>query len=180
MRLGVAEAGAEATADPAVPSNRAEEEPDVTPQVLDKASKLLKPLLRDPSQAPDTAAKLVAVIETLKAPLPHPRILSGYEDVIAGSAREILDMARDEQRHRHRMENRVTAYPYFGMRLGGLSLLCCIAGAVFLAARGYGENIGLALIGPPMLTGVGWFINAKLVSLTRLPRTDSATPLPEE
>jgi len=133
------------------------------PEDLHKASELLKPLLRDPNQAPTTGAKLVAVMKTHKGPMPHPRTLGGYEDVIPGAAREILEMAKAEQRHRHKIENRETAYPYFGMGLGATCLLPCIAGAVFVASNAYTESIGLALIGGPVLTGTGWFINSGMI-----------------
>ncbi len=48
------------------------------------------------------------------------------------------------------------------MGLGGACLLLCIAGAIFLAAHSYSEKIGLVLIGAPILTGIGWFINARV------------------
>jgi len=164
MPIGLDDEGAEpARIDtPDFTSQRAVEAHSGKPEALDKASELLKPLLRDPTQAPKTAAQLVAVMETHKGPLPHPRILNGYEDIIPGAAREILEMAKREQRHRHRMENRETAYPYIGMGLGGVCLLACISGAVFLAENSYSEKIGLALIGAPVLTGIGWFINSRL------------------
>jgi uncharacterized membrane protein len=164
MPLGLAEENAEPSEkdNPAFTSQRAVETLHVKPEVVDKASELLKPLLRDPTQAPKTAAQLVAVLELHEGPLPHPRTLNGYEDIVPGAAREILEMAKREQRHRHRMENREAAYPYFGMGLGGLCLLSCITGAVFVAANAYSESIGLSLIGAPVLTGTGWFINARL------------------
>jgi uncharacterized membrane protein len=177
MLLGVADecADRDKSRDAAIASNPSADDPAPKPEVLDKASELLRPLLRDPSQAPKTAEKLVAVMETHTGPLPHPRILSLYQEVIPGAAREILDMAREEQRHRHRMENRETAYPYVGMGLGGLCLLSCIVGAVFVAVHAYSEKIGLALIGAPVLTGVGWFINARSASMSR-PLATNGTP----
>jgi hypothetical protein len=97
--------------DPDLPSQRAVGAPDGKAEVVDEASELLRPLLRDPAEAAKTAAELVAAIELHKGPLPHPRILSGYDEIVPGAARDILDMARLEQRHRHRMEDRQTAYP---------------------------------------------------------------------
>lgn len=164
MPLETSDAGGDPAANEGPPytSRSAMGAAQVTPEALDEASELLKPLLRNPAQAQGTAAKLVAGMETHAGPLPHPHILSGYEELIPGAARTILDMAREEQRHRHNMENRATAYPYFGMGLGALCLLSCIAGAVFLAVRAHGEPVGIALIGAPVLTGVGWFLNARL------------------
>jgi uncharacterized membrane protein len=36
--------------------------------------------------------------------MPHPRILGGYEEIIPGTAREILEMAKSEQKHRHKID----------------------------------------------------------------------------
>jgi uncharacterized membrane protein len=131
-------------------------------EVLDTASELLKPLLRNPNQAPETAKQLVAVMETHRGPLPHPRILSGYESILPGSAQEILEMAKNEQSHRHSMERRETTYPYFGMGLGAVALFVCIGSAVFLTVYTHNERVALALISVPVIAAIGWLVNARL------------------
>ncbi len=146
-------------------------------EVISQASELLRPFLRDPTKAPQAATQIMAVMESHKGPLPHPRILGGYDAVIPGAAREILDMAKAEQAHRHRMDNRETAYPYFGMAGGLLCLLSCIGGSIFIAAQALDASIALTLIGAPVLTGIGWLINSRLPAKTApVPQRDAGFP----
>jgi len=42
--------------------------------------------------------------EFFAGPLPPPRILKGYEEVLSGSADRIFRMAENEQSHRHALE----------------------------------------------------------------------------
>lgn len=44
--------------------------------------------------------------EHFSGPLPHPKILAGYENVIPGGADRILSMAELEAKHRHDMDNK--------------------------------------------------------------------------
>lgn len=50
--------------------------------------------------------KIFALIEKeeFKGPLPHPSILKRYEEIQPGFANEIMQMATNEQTHRHDME----------------------------------------------------------------------------
>ena len=45
--------------------------------------------------------------EEFKGPLPHPDILQQYEAVQPGFAKEIMQMAVNEQSHRHKMESMI-------------------------------------------------------------------------
>ncbi len=36
--------------------------------------------------------------------MPHPAVLEGYERVVPGAARRILDMAEADARHQHMLE----------------------------------------------------------------------------
>ena len=85
---------------------------------LRKAVEILRPLLRNPEQAAVAVQRVAAVTENFSGPMPHPRHLKGYEEIVPGSAREILDMAKAEQRHRHRMEWMEMVYPYLGLVAG--------------------------------------------------------------
>lgn len=136
--------------------------PSDGPRVVAKTSELLKPLLRDPAQAPVAAAAIVASIETHEGPLPHPRILVGYEDIVPGAARDILDMAKKEQGHRHRMELMESAYPYIALLSGSLALFGCLAGAVYLAATSASTQVPLALLGAPLIGAIGWLVRSRL------------------
>lgn len=39
-----------------------------------------------------------------QGPVPHPKILKEYEEILPGSAERMLSMAEKEQNHRHQME----------------------------------------------------------------------------
>ena len=45
--------------------------------------------------------------ESFSGPLPHPRILKGYDDINKGFAERVLKMAEDEQRHRHHYDEEI-------------------------------------------------------------------------
>lgn len=42
-------------------------------------------------------------------PLPHPDLLKQYDEAIPGLGKQIVQMARDEQEHRHSRENKETS-----------------------------------------------------------------------
>jgi uncharacterized membrane protein len=88
------------------------------PVVFDRAIEFLRPLLRDPSQAPEAAARIVAVAEMYIGPIPHPEDFKAYEDAVPGSGKEIILMARREQEHQHKSESLEMLYPYLGLICG--------------------------------------------------------------
>ena len=48
--------------------------------------------------------KLIQAISTTEqysGPIPHPKIISGYEEILPGAADRILSMAEKESQHRH-------------------------------------------------------------------------------
>lgn len=141
---------------------------------MDKAQEILEPFLRDPREAPTLAKRIL--LESYSGPIPHPKILRGIEDVVPGAARDIIEMAKKEQTHRHRTENWVTAFPYLGMVLGFSGLLASLIGAVYLGIRGH-EGLGAALVALPVLTAIGLLIKSRI---TRPPEVAagklSATP----
>ena len=145
-------------------------------EVISEASELLRPLLRNPAEAPAAANRIVAALEVHKGPLPHPRILKGYDEIVPGAAGDIIRMARDEQRHRHKMQNRETAYPYFGMLGGILCLLLCLGGAIFIAYLKLDYRLGVALIGAPVITAVALLIKSRIANDGDLFRDGERSP----
>ncbi|MDE8347220.1 MAG: DUF2335 domain-containing protein [Acidocella sp.] len=119
--------------------------------------------LKDEGRLPETAERAIvaALSETYAGPLPHPRHLKSYDDVVAGAARDILNMAISEQKHRHRLQLIEIAYPYLGWLAGFVGFLVCVAGAIYL---GLNRNtpVALGLIGVPSVGAIGWFIRARI------------------
>lgn len=138
-------------------------------EALEPAVEILRPLLRDPSQAPQAVAKMVTAVQMFRGPLPPPDVFRGYNEVVPGSGREILDMAKREQRHRHRMQILEIIYPYLGWLAGFVCFLSCLAGAVYLAMNDRPAVAGI-LLGVPCLGVISWFIRSRLAD------TGSASP----
>ena len=102
----------------------------------------------------------MAVAETHIGPLPHPQTFAAYESILPGSAREILEMAKAEQKHRHDMERLESRYPYFGLSTGAAALLACVTGSVYLGWHGE-RVVAIALVGAPVLAAIGWLVNGR-------------------
>ncbi len=43
---------------------------------------------------------------TFQGPIPHPQILQGFENIVPGAARELIDLAASESRHRREIETK--------------------------------------------------------------------------
>jgi uncharacterized membrane protein len=65
--------------------------------------------------------------------LPDPEVLEAYDYIVEGSARDILNMFKSEQEHRHQWENRSLKVHLFSTILGQV-LGFFIAIAIFVSA----------------------------------------------
>lgn len=148
--------------------------PSEEPDAIKEAISALRPLLRDPQQAPQAVTRIIEIAEEYSGPLPHPRHFEKYEAVLPGSAREILGMAKKEQAHRHRTQNLELSYPYVGMLLGFIAFLACIAAAVFLTIWGR-EGIAWAFVGVPVVGVISWFVNSRISLSNPAPPTQQNT-----
>jgi len=144
-----------------VPATLTENQDEPSPEAVGQAEELLRPLLRDPTQASQTVARIIAVSERFSGPIPHPRHFEAYEQSVPGSGREILEMAKKEQRHRHSSETLEIIYPYIGLGVGFLAFAGCIAGSIFLALHGH-DTVAALMLGVPVLGVIGWFINSRI------------------
>ena len=131
------------------------------PEILNSASEALRPFLRDANQAPTAALQVVSAIHLHRGPLPAPELLGGYDEILPGAAREIMDMALREQRHRHAIERAESRYPFVGMAAGFVAFLLCMAGAIYLGMIGQ-PIIAALLVGTPLVGAIGWFINGRV------------------
>ena len=103
--------------------------------------------------------------ESFSGPIPHPRIMAGYEQVLPGSADRILKMAERQQEHRFGLEKTSvesqqksnTRGQVFGFIL---SFLVIIGGIVLLL-------LGMPILGVCLMAGMicllaGLFIGGKI------------------
>lgn len=77
------------------------------------------------------------VMERYSGPLPHPKILSGYEQILPGTADRIVAMAEREQEHRHDMQNKMMKTESRDSALGVffafiLSIMCIVAAVIIV------------------------------------------------
>lgn len=103
--------------------------------------------------------------EFFSGPLPPPQIISGYEDVLSGSADRILQMTEEQARHRREMETkRIDAdirEALTGMRYALIiSVIIIVCGtAIILIRPSLGGYISGSLLN---LIGVASVVNAFL------------------
>lgn len=63
--------------------------------------------LLSPEERSTVVSRISVLQESFSGPMPHPNILKGYEEVLPGAAERILQMAENEQQHRHKQEDRI-------------------------------------------------------------------------
>lgn len=131
------------------------------PEFIGKAAEYLRPLLRNPEEAPKAAATVVATAEFYSGLLPHPRHLAEYDKLVPGAARDIMEMTKGEQRHRHRMQLLEMIYPYLGWFSGTIGLFLCLGLATYLTLHEH-ERVAYAMLGVTVLGVIGWFIQARI------------------
>lgn len=114
-------------------------------------------------QKPSTDAeqRAISISEQWAGPLPPPAALEHFERIAPGAAERLLQMAEQEQKHRHALEAaamqtqqetvRLTARDNIvGMVLGFLALAGSLAAAVWAAATGAPWQVALGFIGLPV------------------------------
>ena len=93
--------------------------------------------------------------------LPDPEILEAYNYIVDGSAQEIIQMFRDEQRHRHQWENRSLKVHLFSTILGQI-LGFLIAIAIFASATIIG------MYGDATVGAFVWVFGMAIVTMSAL------------
>lgn len=130
-----------------------------------KADLLVNEVVRNPDvlqrlmHTPEMAGVMMQVSHTRSGPLPDPEELSRYEKVSPGFAREILEMAKSEQSHRHTQNKKSLSGAIWKDRIGQIFALVCVFVFAYIAtimisngAYGYATTLlGVELVA---LTGV--------------------------
>ncbi len=96
-----------------------------------------------------------------RAPVPPPGTLQGYEDVVKGSAKQILDQARDQTDHRMRLESKALDASIENSKRGqwfGFIIAIAVVGVGALAVFTGAGLISLGLILPGLAGLVAVFI----------------------
>lgn len=164
--------------------------PDDTGEAKDKPSELKEELaaldeLKALAELPEEQRQTIAVAATLvtqltrqitreisfSGPLPPPDMLAEYEAAFPGCADRVvkmaekqLEMAEDQEKHRHKMESMVVAaninQSMWGLRLGFALAVIIVVGAMILSAMSK-EVIGV--VGIVSVTGglAGLFLNSQ-------------------
>ena len=102
---------------------------------------------------------LGVLVRHVSSVYPSPEVIDGFERHFKGAAKEILDMAKEEQRHIHALENGANRRLTIGMISGVILCAIFIAAGTFLVYTdhpvGGGASIllGLLMILNNLVTG---------------------------
>ena len=97
--------------------------------------------------------------EHFSGPLPHPKILNDYNNIVPGSANRIINKFEEQTYHRHKLENRVIWVDSVKSILGLISAftitMTTIIGGIYSALNGQNFLGGtLSFTGPVALVFV--------------------------
>jgi uncharacterized membrane protein len=130
--------------------------------LTERVTETLKPLLKDPSEVQEVVTRVLRITEeSYSGPTPHPEHLERIEAVAQGAARNIINMAINEQRFRHRVAMLTVLYPYAGL-LSGLVLSALLFTRAFLLGMAGHTVAASAMVGVSGLGVIGWFIHSRL------------------
>ena len=109
--------------------------------------------------------ELISIMMTMEeyhsGPLPHPRILNGYEEIIPGAAERILQMAENQASHRQKIENKVIdsniKNSQSGIILAFILGMTGIIGGIISVILGF-NTAGVLITGGSLAAIVGTFI----------------------
>jgi uncharacterized membrane protein len=96
-----------------------------------------------------------------QGPIAHPDILQGYEDIVPGSAAQIIDLFDAQSRHRMDLESRTLARDntrsWAGLFLGFVVAITVIVGGVVAVLYGH-DTAGAALVTTSLASLVSVFV----------------------
>jgi len=134
---------------------------DIVPQIPEnEIPEDLRELIKK-AGGKEVALRSLAIAEKYSGPVPHPRMLQQYKDVMADAPERIFSMAEKQQAHRMDLEKSVIKSDIrradTGLILGFVLFLIMGIGAIVLLALG--KNLeGFAVLGTSLIGGIGNFI----------------------
>lgn len=105
-----------------------------------KHKKHLRPAVIQPSKIQPSLQNVTVSQELFAGPLPHPDILRGYNEIVPGAAKMILDKFEAQTDHRRKLEGRVVTaniwQAFVGQLFAFVILLALIGSGSFLIYKG--------------------------------------------
>lgn len=105
---------------------------------------------------------IIATMEMYSGPIPHPKILAGYQSLYKNAAEEIIENGLDESRHRRALETaRQTRRGHLAWASMIILAFFCVAfiiGSFALIIKGH-EIIGSIFGGGAFITFAATFLN---------------------
>lgn len=113
---------------------------------------------------PENVRAVILEAASFSGPLPPSAMYREYEEAVPGSGDRLLAMAENQQSHRHSWENKAldaTARDVKrGQRFGLIVALCCIGGAIYLAAAHGLTMVPCVMVGFGGMGLVGQFVHS--------------------
>ncbi len=129
-------------------------------------------ILADEDIGEETKKKVLRYAEMYSGPLPPPRMLAQYQEIIPDAANRIIIMAETQQKHRHEMESALLFGDITrsdrGLLFGFILFAMLGGGSILLLSLGK-DMQGYALLGT---TVVGGIVNFIRVGIERTKRKD--------
>lgn len=105
------------------------------------------------------------VSERFSGPLPHPRHMEAYADLIPDGANRLMSMAEKTLQHHIDMEKQAHGAEQrdrtLGMVLGFCGFLALIGGAVLAVYLGAHPSVPIALVGASAIGAIGMFVKGR-------------------
>ena len=112
----------------------------------------------------NSAQMVVAGSVSFSGPLPHPELLQKYNDVIPNGAERIMQMAEQQQQHRHELEATVVkgnvSSETRGQYIGAIIAVVVLGSGTYLAAIGHAIT-GSIFVGVDLVALVSVFVLGK-------------------
>lgn len=123
--------------------------------------------VQEPRQQGWKQGSLIRVVQSAhRGPMPSPETLAEYDQVVPGLAREIVDMAKDEQKHRHAMETVLVHGDrdavVRGQRFGLAALVLLLAMAGYMVYKG-SPGPAAWLLSATVVGVVGVFVTGRIL-----------------
>ena len=133
--------------------------------IAEEVNKRLSSLVPSGQRA-QIVAQMTALVkeESFSGPIPHPRHLAEYEQIVPGSASMLINMAKSDLDHSHKLQERALDADISDMQqgrwLGFAALVILMTGAIVCGLMDK-DMIALALLGATVVGTIGQLIKGR-------------------